>query len=945
MVAVSAAEDEVVLRVASLGGLVAPTVYLFPQDCEWDCECSSREDPCEHVTAAVIGLRRAEEEGEQLPQAGRDAGHVVYHLKRRGRALDFSRAILRDGEMIPLLSSLTAIASDRSGAPAVVATEADLGIENLLASHRAGDLRRPMLTRLLRRLVACDDVRLDEQPVSVSNDLVLPLVVVEDRGEGFVVTLQKDPIISEIFANGMALCGDTLRPLGEERVTLREREMLSRGRYFAPDDVGLLVSSILPSLKERVQVEVRTKRLPGSRRIAPRLQFEVRRDGDSLAVRPTVVYGKPVNARVVEGRLVHVTGSVPVRDLAAEERLFATVRHALELTPEREMTLAPAEAIAFTARMRDYDAEIAGTAHEDFFTADPLEPVLQMDADSFDLEFLPRGGARGSGVSGEAALRAWSKGGGLVGLNGGGFARLPHDWLERYGRTISDLLEARDASGTLPTVLLPDLAHLCNELEIPPPLNFERLRAIVGDFEGLPEPELPEGLVAELRPYQLKGVSWLQFLRSAGLGGLLADDMGLGKTLQAMCAVRGRTLVVSPTSVLYGWQQQIAQFRPNVRVSLYHGPNRVLDPDAEITLTTYALLRLDIDTLAAQEWESIVLDEAQAIKNPESQVARAAHRLPGRFKITTTGTPIENRLEELWSQMHFVNPGLLGGRADFRRRYAQPMDAGDPEVAAHLRRRIGPFVLRRMKSEVERDLPARTESVLHCELSERERDIYQAVRAATRKSVVERLRAGGNVIEALEALLRLRQASCHPALLPGQASSDESGPLPSAKTDVLLEALDEAVSEGHKSLVFSQWTSFLDLVEPRLREHQIAFDRLDGSTRDRGGVVERFQAPDGPPVLLLSLRAGGTGLNLTAADHVFLLDPWWNPAVEAQAADRAHRIGQERPVMIYRLVARNTVEERILALQERKRALAEAVLGDAAGAASLNRDDLLELLD
>jgi SNF2 family DNA or RNA helicase len=536
-------------------------------------------------------------------------------------------------------------------------------------------------------------------------------------------------------------------------------------------------------------------------------------------------------------------------------------------------------------------------------------------------------------------LSAWQRGQSLVPLAEGGFAELPVDWMQRYGQIVADLLAARGGSETLPAFALPDLARLCSALGESPPPGFERLRVLVEDFDGLPEATLPEDLEAELRPYQLRGVRWLQFLRDAGLGGLLADDMGLGKTLQALCGVRGRTLVVAPTSVVYGWQEQIERFRPGLRTSLYHGPRRQLDADAALTLTTYGVLRLDAERLAGVHWDTVVLDEAQAIKNPDSQVARAAHSLRGDFRLTLTGTPVQNRLDELWSQLHFVNPGLLGTRQDFRHRYESAIAEGEPGAAARLRERIRPFVLRRIKHEVAPELPPRTEAVLHCELSDTETSIYEAVRAATRGDLVERLQAGGGVLEALEALLRLRQAACHPALLPGR---DAAG---SSKVDVLLEALEEVIAEDHKALVFSQWTSFLDLVEPHLRAAGLRFGRLDGSTRDRAGVITRFQDQDGPPVLLISLRAGGVGLNLTAADHVFLLDPWWNPAVEDQAADRAHRIGQDRPVMIYRLVSRETVEERILALQARKRAVAEAVLEGTDHATSITREELLALLD
>jgi SNF2 family DNA or RNA helicase len=542
-------------------------------------------------------------------------------------------------------------------------------------------------------------------------------------------------------------------------------------------------------------------------------------------------------------------------------------------------------------------------------------------------------------VDAAAVVNAWREGLGLVPLEGGGWAPLPQVWLDRHGQQVMDLLAARAADGAVAPFALPALGALCEALEKPRPPGLEKLAPLLEGFEELPEPELPPDLNATLRPYQRRGVSWLQFLRRGGVGGVLADDMGLGKTLQAIAVLGPKTLVVCPTSVLPNWAAELQRFRPGLKVCSFHGPNRALAPAADVTLTTYALLRLDAAALAAQRWETVVLDEAQAIKNPDSQVARAAFALPATFRLALSGTPLENRLEELWSVMHFANPGLLGGRSDFDARWARPIGEGNAEAARALRARIKPFVLRRLKQEVAPDLPPRVESVLHVTLDDAERAVYDAVHAATKVDVVKLLGEGGNVLRALEALLRLRQAACHPALVPGQRARSSS------KVTALREALETVVEEGHKALVFSQWTSLLDLIEPELREAGISFSRLDGSTADRGAVTARFQAADGPPVMLLSLKAGGTGLNLTAADHVFLVDPWWNPAAEAQAADRAHRIGQENPVLIYRLVSQGTVEERILGLQEKKRALFEAALGEAGGATALTREDLLQLFD
>ena len=640
-------------------------------------------------------------------------------------------------------------------------------------------------------------------------------------------------------------------------------------------------------------------------------------------------------------RLVPLQGALPARDAHAEEQLTRHLRLALGLEPGVRVRFEPIDALAFATRLDGFRGEVRGRAHERFFRAEPLVPRFEGGRDALALSFESPTDPRAP-VDAGAVAAAWRAGASLVPLASGGFAPLPEGWLARHGALVADLVAARDAAGgTLPPSALPDLAALCRALDAPDPPGLARLRPLVDEFAGVPAAPLPSDLRAELRDYQRRGVDWLCFLGDAGLGALLADDMGLGKTLQALCAVRGRTLVVAPTSVLFGWVDEASRFRPTLRRSLFHGPGRELDPDADLTFTSYALLRLDRERLAAVPWDGVVLDEAQAIKNPESQVAQAAFALRARRRVALTGTPVENRLEELWSLFHFLNPGLLGGRRDFETRVARPIAEGDAEAAAHLRRRLRPFVLRRRKDEVARELPPRQELVVHVALSEPERALYDAVRAATLPEVVAQLRAGGSVIAALEALLRLRQACCHPALLPGHAGAEGS-----AKLEALLERLETAVADGHQALVFSQWTSLLDLVEPALRAAGIAFTRLDGSTRDRAGVVAAFSDPAGPPVLLISLRAGGTGLNLTAADHVFLLDPWWNPAVEDQAADRAHRIGQTRPVLVHRLVARDSVEEAMLALQARKRGLAAAALEAGAGAeGGLRREDLLGVLE
>ncbi len=963
-------DESITLRVTAQKGLSAPQVTLHPKDEDWECSCATPDDPCEHVAAGVIALRRAQKAGEELPTQGEGKGRIVYELEDHGGHLRMTRAIEFEGKRTPLPRSLTAVAAGHRVGPDFVTTPSDIAIERVLANRPHDSPARPNVANLLDKLAGTERVFLDGQPIKVDSEPLGLIGRVVDAPGGVRLFVEQDRRIERAFRNGLVLTSDTLHPLAPNKLNGRELADLPRGRFYSDDDLAVLVTEIIPDLEERIPLLVETRKLPTARRgERPRIRIEVKREGLGLTVLPTLVYGNPPVARIDAGRLVHLGGGeVPIRIEAAENEAISRLRSELGLRPGVATRLTASDAIVFASRIEKTTMEVVGASYHDFQLHGDLSASIQIDDDLLSINFQvdagddrgdeelgdhdfgtlsPRdagsGGSPGGGATArpESVLRAWSLGESVVALDGGGFAKLPEDWLTRFGDRIADLLAARDPRGRVARHALPDLALLCEDLDQPPPPSLEGLRPLLEGFDGIPPAEIDPELEDVLRPYQRLGVDWLVFMRRAGLGALLADDMGLGKTLQALCAIEGRTLVVAPTSVIHGWIREIERFRPHLSVDLYHGPARRLDPEVEVTITSYALLRQDVETLSAIRWDCVVLDEAQAIKNPQSQIARAAHRLDARARFALTGTPVENRLDELWSQLHFLNPGLLGGRTDFRDRYSRPISDGDGEVAYRLRQRIRPFLLRRLKSEVAPELPPLSEIVLDCDLSTEERAVYDSVRAATVRDVVERLRGGGNVMAALEALLRLRQASCHPSLVPGQES--ESGS--SSKLETLFARLEEAVADGHKALVFSQWTSFLDLVEPGLREREIDWLRLDGSTRDRGGVVDGFQSETGPPVMLLSLRAGGTGLNLTAADHVFLLDPWWNPAVEQQAADRAHRIGQDRPVVLHRLIARNTVEEGILKLHARKRALADAALEGADGSTRLSRTELVELLE
>ena len=475
----------------------------------------------------------------------------------------------------------------------------------------------------------------------------------------------------------------------------------------------------------------------------------------------------------------------------------------------------------------------------------------------------------------------------------------------------------------------------------------------------MPEVQAPVGFKAQLRPYQLDGLRWLQYLRSQDLSGVLADDMGLGKTAQSIAHLQteyeaGRmdrpTLVVMPTSLLFNWNQELTRFAPELKVLTLHGQSRKeifgLIPEHQVILTTYPLLWRDADELQQYQYHILILDEAQSVKNAASKAAGVVRSLQARHRLALTGTPLENHLGELWSLFDYLLPGFLGDAKEFTKRWRTPIEKqGDRIRADLLSRRIRPFILRRKKEDVARELPPKTIIVRTVELEAAQRDLYETVRVAMDEKVRQEIASKGfkrSQIIILDALLKLRQACCDPSLVKLAAARKVKQ---SAKLELLMEMLPELISEGRRILLFSQFTAMLETIEVQLAKHKIHYVKLTGSTRDRATPVEQFQAGK-VPLFLISLKAGGVGLNLTAADTVIHYDPWWNPAVENQATDRAHRIGQEKNVFVYKLVVAGSIEEKIMALQEKKAALAEGILSEDGGELSkFNENDIAALLE
>lgn len=469
--------------------------------------------------------------------------------------------------------------------------------------------------------------------------------------------------------------------------------------------------------------------------------------------------------------------------------------------------------------------------------------------------------------------------------------------------------------------------------------------------------DAPEGFLATLRPYQQDGFEWLQFLREQGLGGILADDMGLGKTIQTLChlhceKVSGRgdlpSLILAPKSVVPNWEKEVKKFAPSLKMITLQGPNRKKYYDVlkytDLVITSYPVLSRDAEELLNQPFHYVVLDEAHTIKNTASQVTKVAYQIDARHRLCLSGTPIENNLGELWSQFHFLMPGFLGTEESFNRCFRIPIEnQRDEGLRKRLAERLAPLMLRRTKALVATDLPKKTEIVRTVELLPKQVELYEAVRAAVSREVHDEITRFGvekSKLRVLDALLKLRQVCNHPQLLNLPTAKKAKN---SAKMDLLMEWLPSMVREGRRILVFSQFTGMLSLIEKALDKEKIRYQTLTGKSKDRGKLCDDFQAGK-VPVFLISLRAGGTGLNLTAADTVIHFDPWWNPALEAQATDRAYRIGQKNPVFVYKMITSGTIEEKILMLQQKKRALFEGILDGTPQKLSFSEDELEDLL-
>lgn len=748
---------------------------------------------------------------------------------------------------------------------------------------------------------------------------------------------------------------------------------LSRKQARMPvREVATFLERGLMRMRDLIRVEADQGVLPEVGEMEPILILG--EDGENLKVQLSFRYGDPVELQVLSEAAPLVLrapeGYEPtfvIRDRAKEKAALEAAAEAglpVEGHPGTFL-LETADALSFLEDHLDELGkvwEVLGKERLMRFKTKHLTPALigkiRSDVDAFDVDLEIA--VADSRYALDALLQLYQSKRRYLTLDDRSLAILPDAWVTHHLQVAMELphILLSGGRGRVPRHHAPVLDALVGDADIDGDEDWTKLSHRLRNFSGLSEEPLPKSLQAELRTYQKHGYDWLAFLRDFAFHGILADDMGLGKTVQTLTYLLAEkefgnaelpSLVVCPTSVATNWLNEAQRFTPDLEVIKLTGPKRdSLYPKvkkADLVITTYALLRLDLNRLQRRRWHAVVLDEAQNIKNPSSQTAMAAKKLTARHRLALTGTPLENNLVELWSIFDFLMPGFLDTEKNFRSRY-HLSGAETPEDIEGLRIKIAPFMLRRIKDDVAGELPPKTEQVISIPLAPKQQELYDQVRALSKQRVMDSINQRGlkgSTVTILDALLKLRQVACHPGLVKLDIAKDVNE---SAKHDVLHELIEEAVAEGHRALVFSQFTQHLGLLRKWLDEIGLDYLYLDGRTRKRQELVERFNAADGPPLFLISLKAGGTGLNLAAADYVIHMDPWWNPAIEAQATDRAHRIGQTRPVFVYKLVSENTVEEKIVELQQKKKELFDSVVSaDGVAGSGLSMDEIRSLFD
>jgi len=814
--------------------------------------------------------------------------------------------------------------------------------------------------------------------IELSNHFIAPVFKVQASADHFEIACTVK-LSGSIFPFTDNECNSSLVYLNDHVLYLWQKaeDVLQAEKFLKEGNIQLskdnwadkMKKVILPLTRE-YKVEFDKSLVKEIKSGEPETKLQLQEKGDYLVFQPIFSYkGFETKAADKENIIIPDGDKILIieRNLEAEENFLKKLEslHSMFVRPDdnkNNLVLRGADVLRnnwfflFVDAMKDMKIPVFGfeaLRNFRFNTARPNTHIhVSSGMDWFDAKVEIEFGEQRVGIDEIKAALVNKQS--FVQLGDGTLGILPDEWLKRYSLLfkVGDGRSNQLRLSKYHMSVIDELYENRDEKELSFELDekYERLK----EFKNIPETPAPAHLQPILRPYQTSGFQWLNYLNDVGWGGILADDMGLGKTIQALSMLHHykevtgglKALVVCPTTLIYNWRNEVQKFSPSLSFHIHHGSIRTRNVEElnahNIIITTYGTLRSDIQVLLKMNFDYVVLDESQAIKNPASKVTKAASLLNAKNRLCMSGTPLQNNTFDIFAQMNFLNPGLLGNMEFFRNEFATPIDKfGEQEQKEHLRKLLFPFILRRTKEQVAKDLPEKTETILFCEMETEQRKVYEAYRNSYREKIlgtIDQQGIGKSQLTILQGLMKLRQICDSPAIL----NEDEKYPNHSIKLDELAREIEENIG-NHKALIFSQFLGMLALIKKKLIEDGIPFEYFDGSTSapDREKAIENFQNNDECRVFLISLKAGGVGLNLTAADYVYIVDPWWNPAVEQQAIDRTHRIGQTKNIFAYRMICVDTIEDKILELQERKRKLAsELIADDASFVKALSKSDV-----
>lgn len=944
------------LNVPEINSDLFRRVVLYQEDIDWECNCGGDFDPCVHVIAACIALKNAKEGRGSLPKAKMKAQFLSYGIDAISKeGIGLARFIedSHHGTKVNLQGKLPIEKRED-----LQLSPEDLLIEGLLGfASEKQIVKKPSLKNFFQFIDAGKkkltyngleySVQFNESCLQLEMQFDSPYIHIKLSPKsgmdvlerGLSLFTKKLPAPCLILSKPLALHGGI-------------EEDLWTGKRIHLHDLVKFDANVLRPLGRRLSYVGCPSRIHS----LPKLSFqELSHTGDPFggSVVPVIAYGSP-SVAVFDGKGFFYSDFALVERQRRQEDKIAKIlmeRFGLDIGLASYLSHKKRDQILSVIN-QSVGEPLLENKNERAIAVVPklrVQPSESFDHSfDFQLEMMDRSSGEALSVDVKLMDLALERNEPLVKLMDGKLVELPLEWYRTHGQIIQSLFLAKNNSHALSKVFLPQVQKLASSLDSVQGKceGADFLSKFKDDFSAWQHSaENVEWPHCSLRPYQKEGIAWLNNLKSIGAGALLADDMGLGKTLQSICVAEGRVLIIAPTTLLQNWERELTRFNPSAHSSIYHGKDRSL-PSSSITITSYGVLRNDIEIISKISWDVVICDEAQVFKNRESLVSKALLKIKSGFRIALSGTPIENSLEELWSVLNFLNPGLLGGFSQFRKKVISPIMRGEKDQLDYLRQIVKPFILRRLKSQVAKDLPSKTEQTLWVKLDSSQQAVYDATRMMsldTVKNHFEGTSKKSKGTDILQTLLRMRQAATDARLLNGTNASEN---LTHAKIELLLSRVGETLSssgEG-KILVFSQWTSYLDLVENSLIKNRIDCLRIDGKTKNRQEVVDAFQNHKNQRVMLLSLKAAGTGLNLTAADQVYIMDPWWNPAAEQQASDRAYRIGQTRPVFVYRMIAEGTIEEKIQKLKEEKSQLSDDILKGSFEAGKLGKEDIYQLL-